>query len=270
MTAYDDAEQSAHGGSPVEGYKFTGTFNNYYYTSADQDVTIDGQLYETALISRKAIEVGTQEDSHLDLELEIPFDLPLATDYAFQISPPNLTLEILRYHEGTNPASDWIVVWKGIVTSFSASGHIVKVRVPSIFSVFLNGEVPSVYYQNMCNHVLYDDRCKLLSSSFQQDTTVTLVDIDLITVADDGFADGFLRAGEIVNTTKGERRLIIDNVSDVVTINFPFINAEVGDSVSLFAGCDHAFTTCRDKFSNTLNFGGFPYVPSDNPFESEL
>lgn len=270
MIVYEDTELSTHDGSPVEAYKFTGSFQNYYYTSAELGVTISGQAYTSALISRKAIRTGTQEDSNLDLELEVPFDLPIVTDYAFQVSPPDLTLEILRYHEGTDPASDWVIIWKGIVTSFSTSGHRVKLLVPSIFSVILNGEVPSVYYQNMCNHVLYDARCKLVAASYKQDTTITAVGTDTVDVADDGFADNYLQAGEIVNTTKGERRLIIDNVADVITISFPFFNAEVGDNVSLYVGCNHAFSTCKTKFSNSLNYGGFPYVPSDNPFESEL
>lgn len=270
MTVYSDREISAHSGAPVEAYKFIGTFSNYYYTSAELDVTVNGQLYTSALIKRQAINTGTQEDGNLELEIEIPYDLQLARDYAFDIAPPDLLVEILRYHEGTNPASDWVIVWRGAVTSFSSSGHRVKVIVPSIFSVLLSGEVPSVYYQNMCNHVLYDDRCKLVKASYQQDTTIVSVDTDTIEVAADGFDDSYLQAGEIVNTTKNERRLIINNVADVLTINFPFFNAEAGDSVSLFAGCNHAFTTCRDKFSNTLNYGGFPYVPSDNPFQNEL
>ena len=270
MTVYEDAELSTHAGSPVEAYKFTGTFQNYYYTSIEQNVTINGQLYVSSLISRKAINIGTQEDGEMALELGLPMDLEIVTDYGFDVSPPDLTLELLRYHEGTNPASDWIVAWKGKVTSFSSSGHNVQALVPSIFSITLTGEIPSVYYQNMCNHVLYDDRCKLVKASYQQDTTITAINDGIITVADDGFADGFLSAGEMINTTKNERRLIIDNVADVVTVNFTFFNAEIGDSVSLFVGCNHSFTACKDKFSNSLNYGGFPYIPSDNPFESEL
>lgn len=270
MTVYEDRELSTHDGSPVEAYKFTGTFKNYYYTSAELGVTISGQVYTSALISRKAIQTGTQEDSNLALELTLPFDLPLVIDYAFSTSPPDLTLEVLRYHEGSDPASDWIVAWKGRVTSFSTSGHIVKAQVPSIFSITLQGSIPSVYYHNPCNHVLFDDRCKVTKASYQQDTTVTVVDDTTITVAADGFADGVLAAGEIHNTTKGERRMIVSNVADVLVVNFPFFEIEVGDSVSLFVGCNHSLTTCKAVFNNSVNFGGFPYVPTDNPFEGEI
>jgi hypothetical protein len=270
MTVYTDTEASVHSGSPVEVYRFTGTFKNYYYTSAERTVTVNGQAYTVALIKRNAITAGTQEDDNLQIELEMPYDLELAVDYAFQIAPPALVLEVLRYHEGTNPASDWIVYWKGPVTSWSVEGHIAKALVPSIFSVILKGEIPSVYYHNPCNHRLYDTRCSLVASSFKQDTTIVAVDNSTIEVADDGYADSYLKAGEIVNVTRGERRLIVDNIADVLTIAYPFANAQVGDSVTLYVGCDHSFSTCKNKFSNSINYGGFPFVPTDNPFESEL
>ena len=37
-----------------------------------------------------------------------------------------------------------------------------------------------------------------------------------------------------------------------------------GDAVRLEAGCDKRFATCREKFSNQLNFRGFPHVPSED------
>lgn len=36
----------------------------------------------------------------------------------------------------------------------------------------------------------------------------------------------------------------------------------VGDLVVATAGCDKRFATCRDRFANTLNFRGFPLIPS--------
>ncbi len=34
-----------------------------------------------------------------------------------------------------------------------------------------------------------------------------------------------------------------------------------GDTVSVSAGCDKAFATCRDRFANAANFRGFPHMP---------
>lgn len=34
-----------------------------------------------------------------------------------------------------------------------------------------------------------------------------------------------------------------------------------GDAFRLSAGCDKSFSTCRERFANTLNFRGFPHMP---------
>ncbi|MBE7183654.1 MAG: DUF2163 domain-containing protein [Methylobacterium mesophilicum] len=38
----------------------------------------------------------------------------------------------------------------------------------------------------------------------------------------------------------------------------------VGDAVSVTAGCDKSFGTCRAKFGNGLNFRGFPHLPGND------
>lgn len=38
---------------------------------------------------------------------------------------------------------------------------------------------------------------------------------------------------------------------------------EPGAAVTLVAGCDKRFATCSEKFSNTLNFRGFPHIPGN-------
>ncbi|MFG1180320.1 DUF2163 domain-containing protein [Xanthobacter versatilis] len=43
----------------------------------------------------------------------------------------------------------------------------------------------------------------------------------------------------------------------------PFAVAE-GDGITLTAGCDKQFATCRDRFSNALNFRGFPHMPGND------
>jgi uncharacterized phage protein (TIGR02218 family) len=35
-----------------------------------------------------------------------------------------------------------------------------------------------------------------------------------------------------------------------------------GDTFTVYPGCDKTQATCTSKFSNLINFGGFPYVPS--------
>ena len=39
---------------------------------------------------------------------------------------------------------------------------------------------------------------------------------------------------------------------------------ETGDTFDVFAGCDKAFSTCKAKFANALNFRGFPHLPGND------
>lgn len=69
-----------------------------------------------------------------------------------------------------------------------------------------------------------------------------------------GDADNFGEVSEVVtyvNATRGFE----------IMLPTPF-DIAVGDSGVLYAGCDGLRTTCRDKFSDVLNFGGDPYAPS--------
>lgn len=40
-------------------------------------------------------------------------------------------------------------------------------------------------------------------------------------------------------------------------------NIQIGDSFELTAGCDHTLETCKTKFGNSINFGGFPHIQVD-------
>lgn len=44
----------------------------------------------------------------------------------------------------------------------------------------------------------------------------------------------------------------------------PPLTVALGDTLELVAGCDKAADTCRAKFSNFMNFQGFPHMPGDD------
>lgn len=50
-----------------------------------------------------------------------------------------------------------------------------------------------------------------------------------------------------------------------ITLYLPMVQEiEVGDELTVYAGCDKRLDTCIDKFSNVLNFRGEPYVPGQD------
>jgi len=71
--------------------------------------------------------------------------------------------------------------------------------------------------------------------------------------------------------------LIVAQSGDDLQLLLPFPQSAVGREVILFAGCDHTPEVCDDKFdtpedtdSNLINFGGFAFVPTRNPFQTGL
>lgn len=268
MSDFDDLEESVASSVPVEGYKFIGSFKTYLYTSADKPQVINGETYLPIAVKRSNIKAGTQEDDNLSLDLDLPFDIDVIRDYAYAQTPPKLTLEV--YRQQFTDALAWSLFWRGIVRGFNVSGRTAKVQVPSIFSLALQGEIPNVYFQTPCNHVLYDARCGQLRSDHRYTAYVQAVDRVSITLTTEPAATGILAAGEIVSLRNGERRLILSNEGSAIGIGYPFVDLQPGDRVELVKGCDHSIATCKAKFDNVINFGGFPYIPSDNPFVGSI
>lgn len=266
--AYQDEETSLTSGRPIELYRFDGTFNDYNLTSYSQPVTSGGVVYTPVSIDRNKLKVATQEETENALEITLPFDHPLVTEYAYQNAPPNLTFTLIRAHE-TDP-NDTVTLWSGRVTGFTVEGRIAKMKVPALLSYALNGNAPTPRYQAPCNHVLYDTRCGVDPGVNQHITTVTQVTGNIITVASYPWAANDAVAGQFI-TPAGEQRMIISTLGFDITVTYPFSSINIGDNVTLRKGCDHAFNgDCINKFNNGARFGGFPIVPARNPFTSTL
>ncbi len=266
---YATDEISVHDGEPVELYEFVGPLVSYLYTSWHESVTHATKTYIPTPMKRTAI-IGGAQGEVPPVQIELPYDSDLVADNAFQISPIGLFLTIRRLH---TVSGDSIIYWSGEVTDIVVHGKIAVLNVPSILSTALVSQIPSVWYQGQCNHVLYDSRCTIVRASNKVSTTISAILTDEVTIQVGSVGaepDDTFRAGEIVIPSLVERRLILRQSGTVLTINFPFRAAQVGNPVDLYKGCDHTPTVCRDKFSNIVNFGGHPFVPDINVFQEGL
>lgn len=267
--SYAATEKSVHDAAPIECYRFIGQSRTYRYTSADTELLLGGELYQPLQVTRTAARAGTHDDDRLSLELTLPFDCPLVRDYAYATSPAKLLAEVFRAHRGADLATDYALIWKGNVASYNVEGRTAKLIIPSLFATALESEAANVYYQQPCNHVLYSPQCGLVRAVWTRTAVVLSVAGRQISVSDDGFDNGRLVAGELVNTSNGERRLILSNIDNTLVINYPFVEITPGTIVELVAGCDHSYEACG-VFNNRLRFGGFRSIPPDNPFIGEL
>ncbi len=266
--AYIDDDQSIHDGAPAELYKFEGPSASfeYFYTSNGEDVVFGGDTYIAMPIERGAVEGSTHDDPP-ELLIKLPVSAAVVQAYAFNTPPRSLELTIYRMHL---PAGAGVTYWKGEITGVSVQGSIASFRSPSLLEDPMSSPISNVYYQGVCNHVLYDDRCKLAAAAYKSSPTVVSISGDEVVVSTVGaFPDQYYQGGEMVRPSDGDRRLILSQVGTTFILSKAFRDLAATNVVDIYAGCDHTVETCRDKFAaNILNYGGYPYIPNANPFLS--
>ncbi len=266
--SYDLKEASIAEGRPIECFEIITSFSTYLYTSFDRPVSVAGKDFVPLAMKRNEVRAGVQTEDNSEVLIEIPATCKLAKDCAYYLTPPRMDLTIYRVHQGDDFAVDYVIYWRGVIANFSLEKDVAIIRVPSVFGNVMAGNVPSIYYQNPCNHVLFDGGCKVARASNNVVTTIVAVNNLTVQIAStSGFPNGFFNGGEIVIGANGERRMIIDHTADLLTINYPFGGALAGQTVEVTAGCNHSYAgDCKTKFDNNINFGGFPFIPTVNPF----
>lgn len=88
----------------------------------------------------------------------------------------------------------------------------------------------------------------------------------------DSFADGWFSAGRLRFTSGANAGLAIEVKGHLVRADGVAIELwqampeplAAGDAFTVTAGCDKLFATCRERFSNGLNFRGFPHIPGND------
>lgn len=213
------------------------------------DLSTDAQDIEGALtsdyITEKGIIAGVWDDCEI---------------YVYLVNWKNVTQRML--------------VRRGSIGSISRGSYSFVAEVRSFSSGL--GDVKGRFYQYFCDARLGDSRCSVdtESSAYQAAGLVThllpnnsvIASGDVTSYPDGWFSFGTMKmlSGDsqgsvftIMHSNLVEGALKIVFFSD----NIPTL--AVSDTFMLTAGCDKSFTTCKAKFSNALNFRGFPHIPGN-------
>jgi uncharacterized phage protein (TIGR02218 family) len=270
VTTFKEADTSVSLGAPVEFYKFSGELGNYFYTNDSVPHTYKGDVYLPENISRTAIEITSVLDSIVTVDVELPVTNKLAQLYCLVNLPTFLNVEIFRWHRETDIEVETKRIWSGQSTGYKISDNWATIETSSRLHANLNLSTNQVTCQAQCNHRLYDSRCKLNPNDFKWNTTALIIKGTKIFVENDQNEDHILKLGKLVVDRTGENRIITDNMSNTITVIYPFIDIVPGEPVSIYMGCDKAYSTCIEKFNNVVNFGGFKWLPIDNPFNGGI
>lgn len=267
---YSSNDVSAASGRPVEFFKFEGLLKDYRYVNQATSETLGGEVYEPATLFRSNIEIGSILDAQKAVTVSVPADSDLAKDYGGKNTPTQLQFTLYRAYRG----DDWSVEFKqrytGRATAYGYQDRMFQITFNNVIATDLNQENRQVYFQSICNHKLYDARCKANKAANTTTSTVVNFSDTAVKVVNDGWPNGDLRVGTLINVRTGEERLIFDNLANVVTIGYPFLDIVVGDQMQLIRGCNHGTSDCITKHDNYVNYGGFLFMPDVNPFENEF
>ena len=130
-------------------------------------------------------------------------------------------------------------------------------------------------YTAGCRHKLFSQfsnntigACTLNQSSYKFAGSVGGVDIvNLKFTSSLAKADGYFTSGTISWST-GDNLGVQSPIKYYTTSGTPTFELmlptpypiQVGDNFEASAGCDKTFATCKSKFNNVINFGGFPHM----------
>ena len=126
-------------------------------------------------------------------------------------------------------------------------------------------------YQFSCDADLGDARCGVNLSSPLWSATGTVATLSgsrgFTSAALGSFANDTFTLGVTIWTTganAGRRAEVANFAGGAVTLfEAPVRPIALGDAFLTSAGCDKQFATCAAKFSNGMNFRGFPHMPGE-------
>lgn len=239
------------------------------FTDHDQPLTVDGSLFEphsglaptearTSLgLTTDTLDVAGVLSSNLIKEEEIAaglFDRAQVETILVNWREPSSFLEIRRAVVGKIDRTD---------------GQFVA----ELESPLQNLDQPNGrYFRRSCDADLGDAQCgfDLSQSGFRGAGSVSaVVSKNIIeAVGLDGFADAWFSNGTLTWTSGPNTGRVLhivthrfDGSSTSLTLDQTnCLNLSTGDQFDIAAGCDKRFSTCKKKFSNALNFRGFPHL----------
>jgi len=153
----------------------------------------------------------------------------------------------------------------GNVGQVNISRNLATFTINSYLEI-LNQNLPINLFQATCVNTLYDASCTLLQSNFQTSAMAGSSCTQSTINATLSQASGYFNLG-VITFTSGENEGVSRTIGTytkggVVNVIAPFPSAPApGDTFNIYPGCDRLFFTCGNKFNNSPNFRGFPFIP---------
>lgn len=273
---YAAFEGSVEAGRPVEIFEITAGAQTFFYTSAEDDQLVAAQTY-TAIegIRRTATADGPRKRED-DFDITLPTTNAVAQLFVGVMPGFRVRLQVRRFHRDDTPTPEVIKIFDGFIQSaaFNKQGKEAVLTAKTEIAA-IGRQIPRRMYQAACNHVLYEpNTCKVddTDPAFRAaalDVASLVGNVLTVTSGIAGiYADAFMNGGYVESIGLADFRLINSHTGNVLTLISAF--SAVPTSVNVFAGCAHVISVCGSKFNNVIEYGGYPYVPTKNPFATGI
>lgn len=272
--SYDLLERSADAGRPVELLKLSYADRNYCYTNADEMITYLDDPYLPTAMDRGDFGANVSGDQS-SVEVRLPMNVDIFN--LFRVQPPYqvVSATIFGMHAGD---ADFIVIWRGRIVSVSIEPPFGVLNMESIFTSLQRAGNPRTF-STQCRVALYSARCGVSKSAHEVLLTVTSVSGLTVTCAAaagvhaaNHFAAGFITwESNVAALTEARMVKSFDAASGTFGLATAPVGLVPGMQIKAYPGCNHALTgDCQNKFGNTLNYQGQPFIPKKNPFSGSI
>jgi len=249
--------------------------STYGYTDLDSAITIDGQLYTPAPGLKRTNLTATTDSQVSNQEFGSAWvDAPESDLLAGKFD--NADIEV-AFCSWKNPAYGRLIVDKGRlgVIQWTADGFRADMQ---SHMRQLTKNINFVFTAS-CRHQLFSQfdtvhigACTLNKASYTWTGSVATITSQRTKFTTSGLsqANGVCTNGILTWTSGSNNGLSYEvkahTVTGTTSVEFflPTIaDIVIGNTFSITAGCDKTLATCKAKFNNVVNFGGFPHIQTE-------
>lgn len=245
----------------------------YRWTSADQPVTYSGNIWRSdgPIIERSAWSArNTTEIPELSIQIYssgTDFGSVNLLDAAHKglFDGAYLTLERAFMPQFGDTSLGTVLLFGGRFGALEINALGIKATITAS-NVLMSQNLPRRSFQSSCMHTLYDESCGLSAADYTDHYTVSACNgIGLYWVGSILVDDPVKYLQGVATITSGAgagQRLTVNYSSDIgVAFGYPLLTVPAaGDTFTVEQGCLKTVARCQ-QFNNTLNYGGFPYIP---------
>ena len=241
------------------------------FTDHDRDILFDGVTYAA----------GTGLEA-ADMQAELGFAIT-GGEASGALSSPGITeadiangrydgAKIDLFLVDWNRVDQRILMESGAIGEIRRMGKAFAAEIRSL--TFQLDEERGRLFRLGCSADLGDAQCGIAldSSVWRYDGSVVATDGRVSVAVSQVFERDFFTGGSLLFTSGANVGTRVEiqaqagtTTSTVLTLwQAMALPIQIGDAVSLRAGCDKSFKSCRDRFQNAINFRGFPHMPGND------